>query len=124
MPDPELAIRAASRLTKRGGELHVAVPNGASAGLAYEQAEWFHLSWPIHFWFYDIEDLMQSLARHGFEIREVSYRMTWSPHVERWRRRSTVVGARAACWDFARLAARVCADPSRRDVLRITAVRG
>jgi SAM-dependent methyltransferase len=121
LPDPDVAIAAVSRFVRAGGELHIAVPNGVAAGLEIERDDWFHLSWPLHFWFYSLQDLAELLARHGFEVTDVSYRMTWSPHLRRLREQLAARCGRPAFVDLLRVVRAVLSDASRRDVLRVVA---
>ena len=81
LPDPEDTIAEVARLTRPGGEIHIALPNGGSAGLAHEANFWGALSYPLHFWFFDFASLTQLLARHGFVVTYTASNTIWINHV-------------------------------------------
>ena len=64
-PNAELAELA--RVLKPGGELHLAVPNGQAVCLSIDGLDWHQLSHPFHFWYFDVDNLVELLRRHGFE---------------------------------------------------------
>ena len=66
--DPNVELAELARLLRPGGELHLAVPNGASGALALRGADWSHLSFPLHFWLFDPDTLVRLLLRHGFQV--------------------------------------------------------
>lgn len=67
VPDPNAELAELHRLLAPGGQLHIAVPNGSATRLVTDGVEWMHLSHPFHFWFFDPENLVALVRRHGFE---------------------------------------------------------
>lgn len=82
LPDPDGALAETARVVAPGGEVHIALPNGDAAGLAYERERWGSLFCPGHFWFFDARTLQQLLERHGFTVTSVGTRTIWIDH---WR---------------------------------------
>jgi SAM-dependent methyltransferase len=123
VPDFNATLRAVARLMRLGGELHIAVPNAASCGLAIEGADWLHISWPVHLWFFNAHDLSSILAGHGIEVEEITHRMTWPDHLRLWGVERVRCGWSVATWNLARVAIRGLLRPAERDILRIIAVR-
>lgn len=70
IPDPAGVIAEIARITRPGGELHIAVPNGNAAGLRHEREHWGALSFPQHFWYFDSRSLTRLLHAHSFSVRE------------------------------------------------------
>jgi SAM-dependent methyltransferase len=106
-----------------GGEVHIAVPNGQAIALEVEQEAWLGTSFPLHRWFFKLEDLDDLLRRAGFEIYEASYGMNWKSHFRAWRALRDDYGAISATAHLIRLVAVVARDKSRRDVLRVSATK-
>lgn len=77
LPHPVGTLKLAARLLRRGGTVHIAVPNGASAGLVLEKDSWEHLSFPLHFWFFNVETLLQSLKSAGFSQFKFHTKNLW-----------------------------------------------
>jgi SAM-dependent methyltransferase len=123
LPDPRAALTEIARVSRPGAELHIAVPNGESVGLERQGAGWGHLSYPLHFWYFDPDNLLGLLRDTGFNPQAVSYRMTWGFHRLTWRRAAEVRGWGPVARDAGVTAAQVVRSPSRRDVLRVTARR-
>jgi SAM-dependent methyltransferase len=102
-----------------GGRIHIAVPNGDSAGLRRLRQQWGHLSVPGHLWFFDAASLDRLLEETGFRVVEHRSKVTWVFHrtllVEAVRTRDWLLGARVVVALGAMVRAR------RRDVLRIVA---
>jgi ubiquinone/menaquinone biosynthesis C-methylase UbiE len=67
VPQPRVELAELSRLVKKGGRLHIAVPNGHAVRMDQDQLEWAHLSHPLHFWYFDGENLARLLHEYGFE---------------------------------------------------------
>jgi 2-polyprenyl-3-methyl-5-hydroxy-6-metoxy-1,4-benzoquinol methylase len=63
---PSAMLELASRLLRPGGEIHITVPNGASAGLEIEKAAWAALCFPVHFWFFDVTTITRAIKSTGF----------------------------------------------------------
>jgi ubiquinone/menaquinone biosynthesis C-methylase UbiE len=121
VPDPAADLGELARIVRPGGRLHIAVPNGASAGLRVEGRDWAHLSHPLHVWFFDSRSLSTLVERAGFRLSRTPYTTSRWHHVSNWAKHmtSSPLGASAR---FARLAA---AAPRRSsgDVLRLVAER-
>lgn len=121
VPDPAADLGELARIVRPGGRLHIAVPNGASAGLRVEGRDWAHLSHPLHVWFFDSRSLSTLVERAGFRLSRTPYTTSRWHHVSNWatRMKSSPLEASAR---FARLAA---AAPRRSsgDVLRLVAER-
>jgi SAM-dependent methyltransferase len=120
---PADVLRQLSTLVKPGGAVRIAVPNGEAAGLRTEGVHWGHLSYPLHFWYFDASSLGRLLRDSGFEPVATRYGMTWGFHIPLWRRKLTKVGALPVIRKVATFIAEVVAHPARRDILRMVAVR-
>jgi 2-polyprenyl-3-methyl-5-hydroxy-6-metoxy-1,4-benzoquinol methylase len=66
MPHPLLTLRDVARILRPKGTIHITVPNGASERLTIQKDSWAGLCFPVHFWFFDAETLLQALHRTGF----------------------------------------------------------
>ena len=121
LPDPVTTLRTIHELLRPGAELHVAVPNGNAAGLAVQGRTWMHLSYPLHFWFFDRTTLIQLLERCGFKPSGAYSTSRWH-QLGTWmaalRRGDIIQPTRDACAVAIR-----SLSPSSGDVLRVTAVR-
>ena len=84
-PDPEAAIREVARILKPDGQVHIAVPNGGSAGLRVQTDAWGCLDNPKHFWYFDLASLSALLARHGLGAVRTSSKTIWANHRNLWR---------------------------------------
>jgi SAM-dependent methyltransferase len=122
VPDPSTDLRELARILKPGGQLHIAVPNGGSAGLEVEGLDWAHLSHPLHVWFFDAVTLGALVERHGFRIVARPYATSRWHHWSKWAAQLTTspVAATARAWRLA-LASLALAQPG--DVLRLVAER-
>jgi SAM-dependent methyltransferase len=123
LPDPRAALIEIARVSRPGAELHIAVPNGDAAGLERQGAAWGHISYPLHFWYFDADSLLRLVRETGFKTETVTYRMTWGFHRLTWRRARELQGWSPVVRDVAETVARVVWRPSRKDVLRLTARR-
>jgi SAM-dependent methyltransferase len=123
LPDPSAVLKEIARVSRPGAELQIAVPNGDSAGLEVQTLKWGHLSYPLHFWYFDARNLQALLLEAGFEPEVVSYRMTWGFQWLTWRQEAARRGWRSVAGQIATLVTEVVRRPSRRDVLRVTARR-
>lgn len=120
--DPAGDLAHCFRRLRPGGLLHLAVPNGASAGLAVDGAGWIHLSLPLHFWFFDTDSLGAMVSRTGFEIIDVATTSRWH-NLGVWKQQvlaGQVIGATAR---LGRLAAFALSHRDAGDVLRMVAQR-
>lgn len=123
VPDPVGVLKEVHRVLAPDGELFIAVPNGASAGLRRQGRRFGHLSFPLHFWFYDKVTIGELLTRSGFRLTRVRYRMTWGSHRVALRELRLTAGVCPAAWEALSLIAEVLARPSRCDVLKVEAKR-
>ena len=123
LPRPVAALEEAARVSKPHAEIHIAVPNGDAAGLKVEGPDWGHVSFPLHFWYFDARSLVSLLTGAGLQIQTVSYRMTWGFHLPLWRRKAAEEGALAALTAALDMLRRVVTSPNRKDVLRVVAVK-
>ena len=123
LPHPREVLRETARVSRPDAELHIAVPNGRAAGIDLEGVSWGHLSYPLHFWYFDRDNLVRLITESGFEIVDVSYRMTWGFHRPLWRRALAQRGFSAAATQASALLKEVLRRPERRDVLRVVARR-
>jgi SAM-dependent methyltransferase len=83
LPSPLSVLRQAAGLVRRGGTIHLAIPNGGSVGLEVEAEEWGDLSFPIHFWFFDSETLSRSLELAGFRRVRLHSNNMWRGRLSR-----------------------------------------
>jgi SAM-dependent methyltransferase len=123
LPHPTEALREVARVSCPGAELHIAVPNGRAAGLDLEGVSWGHLSYPLHFWYFDGDTLGRLVTDSGFDVTQVSYRMTWGFHWAVWRQVAKHDGLRAAGAYVQALMSEVIRHRERGDVLRLMARR-
>jgi SAM-dependent methyltransferase len=66
-PSPQLILKRAAELLKPHGELHLAVPNIASAPFHFLRQHWEGISLPIHFWFFEPDTITKLLEKTGFQ---------------------------------------------------------
>lgn len=123
IPDPKRVLREVHRLVEPGGEIHLAVPNGAAAGLHLQQSRFGHLAVPLHFWFYDEATLGRLLMEAGFGVTSVQYRMTWGTHAVSWRALRAHAGLRPALKEALAIALAVTVRRQRGDILKMQAHR-
>lgn len=129
LPHPDATIAEIARLTRPGGEVHISLPNGGSAGLASEAEFWGALSFPLHFWFFDLASLTQLLARHGFVVTQTGSKTIWINHWRLLRHLATADDPRLSRVGRLRAIARVLralaatARDGRGDTLRVVARR-
>jgi SAM-dependent methyltransferase len=123
MEDPAAVLAAAARAVRAGGRLLIAVPNGDAEGLCRQRGGWGSLSFPLHFWFFDLESLRTMLMAAGFEISSVRYRTLWRDHLRYWR---AEIASEQGIKAFARaLGSTVTVVLRRRsgDIIRVEATR-
>ena len=77
MPNPEATLGEVARILRPGGQLHLAVPNGAGAGFARQRTGWEHCSFPLHLWFFDPGSLKRLLCVAGFTDVRIRTKNTW-----------------------------------------------
>ena len=118
--DPLGDLKACVRLLRPGGILHVAVPNGASAGLKVDAERWIHLSVPLHFWFFDPESLTAMMSRAGLEIVKTATTSRWH-HLGVSRHQAMNGQPLRAASRLARIASIAFKSPDSGDVLRVIA---
>jgi len=122
VPDPREQLAELARLLRPGGVLHIAVPNGKSAGLRLEGRAWLHLSHPLHLWFFDSLTLKRLAGECGF-VPRLTYTTSRHHQLGKVRERARLRGWPAALRETARLLAAHAGDPDSGDVLRLQAVR-
>ena len=81
---PTETLKLAARLLRRGGTIHITVPNGASAGLVLEKDAWEALRFPVHFWFFDMKTLSGSLKLAGFTQLKFYTKNMWRDRWASW----------------------------------------
>jgi SAM-dependent methyltransferase len=123
VPDPRALITEIARIVRPGGTLHVAVPNGAAAGLYAEREAWGCLVNPEHFWYFDLASLERVLESAGFVTDHVRYRTVWRNHVRLWREEAASSGAAAASLRVTRFIRARVARHGSADILRLVARR-
>lgn len=77
LPSPTLTLQQAFRILRQGGSIHITVPNGASTGLSLEKDKWAAICFPVHFWFFDVITLSQTLKFVGFHNIKMHSRNIW-----------------------------------------------
>lgn len=122
VPRPDEVLPRLAAALRLGGEMRIAVPNGAAAALYRQKDQWFHLSYPLHFWFFDAPTLSSLLDSSGMDVVEIGYGMTWRTHFRQWYQ-GIRGGQRSVVAEAIGLIAEVLRNPARRDVLRVTAQR-
>jgi SAM-dependent methyltransferase len=123
VPDPAAEIREFARILRPGGRLHIAVPNGHALGLELDGTNWMHLSFPLHFWFFDAATLTQLLEQNGFTLARPPATVDRLHYVGRWLHDLRAEGALDATRAFARHLRRSLGTKGRGDVLRAVAIR-
>lgn len=123
VPDPNVELAELRRLLKPGGELHIAVPNGHAVRLAQDGLAFAHLSFPLHFWFFDPESLACLLARHGFVPLKGPWTTTRHHALNAWLSGCRREGVLAATRRFWRFFAASLGRSDGGDVLRVVAQR-
>ena len=120
VPDPNVELAELARLLKPGGTLHIAVPNGHAVRLDSDGVNFAHLSFPLHYWFFDAESLAKLLRKHGFQIAKGPWTTTRHHAFKAWLSglRTGPVAATRQFWRFLATTAR---RPDGGDVLRIIA---
>ena len=63
---PLAILQKASDLLRKGGELHIAVPNISSGGFHILRQNWEHISLPIHFWFFEPHTVLKFIKKIDF----------------------------------------------------------
>lgn len=117
---PRETLKLIRNAMAASGRVHIAVPNGASAGLRLQRADWGHLSFPGHLWFFDFEAVTRLLEDNGFRVIQRRYKVTWSFHRSALRD-ALKARSRQDCVAVARTLAIMLIAPDRRDVLRVVA---
>lgn len=92
VPDPRALLRELARIVRPGGTLHLALPNGAAAGLQHQRDSWGCLFAPEHFWYFDAATLGVLLQDLGFAPTRVSHHTIWANHRRLWQTRLPEVG--------------------------------
>lgn len=123
LADPNCELAELARLLKPGGMLHIAVPNGQAVRFQVQGPSFMHLSFPLHFWFFDPANLESILRKHGFSLAGPMRTTTRHHALAHWLEQC-VSGLRWKAtqefWTFLRLS---LVQPHGGDVLRVQAVR-
>lgn len=73
LPSPQLALRGAFRLMRRGGELLVVVPNFGCIERKLFGRNWHWLDVPVHFYHFTRATLTRIISEAGFSIETVGF---------------------------------------------------
>ncbi len=122
VPDPNVELAELSRILRPGGLLHIAVPNGRAVRLKLDGVRFAHLSFPLHYWFFDSNTLSQLLRTHGFELERPPRTTTRHHALKHWLgslKRSPIESTR----EFLRFLRATGRVSDGGDVLRIVARR-
>jgi SAM-dependent methyltransferase len=120
---PDEVVRQLARLVKPGGTLHIAVPNGESAGLATERAGWGALFCPGHLWYFDRASLSRLLIAEGFEPATWRYKTIWRDHWALWRSDLHKGRVLASTWRLVCFLLALTRSRAGGDTLRLVAYR-
>ena len=123
VPDPNAELRELHRILAPGGLLHIAVPNGAAVRLVTDGTEWIQLSHPFHFWFFDPDNLVAMIRRHGFEPVAPPQTTTRHHAFGLWRTELRTLGFLFATRRFLRFLRGSLYNPQGGDVLRLVCRR-
>ncbi len=122
VPDPNEELSELARILRPGGTLHIAVPNGAATRLRLFGLRFAHLSFPLHFWFYDPVTLRRLVEKHGFEPAWPAVTTTRHHAASEWISRLKN-SPMSATRDFLRFLVGSVGSPDGGDVLRMVARR-
>jgi SAM-dependent methyltransferase len=122
VPDPNVELAELRRVLRPGAQLQIAVPNGAAVRLAMDGPDWWHLSHPLHFWYFDPENLANLVRKHGFEPTRVS--SVLRPNVlAAWKFDRKKHGLGGATRRLTEVSGATLKSGLRGDSLRLTAIR-
>jgi 2-polyprenyl-3-methyl-5-hydroxy-6-metoxy-1,4-benzoquinol methylase len=71
MPDPSSSIKEIYRVLKPNGILLIGVPNFGCFDRKLFKKDWIPLEVPRHLYHFELKSLIELLAHHGFEIKEI-----------------------------------------------------
>jgi SAM-dependent methyltransferase len=123
VPAPDHLVEELGRVVRRGGTVHIAVPNGDAAGLSAEREAWGFLSFPLHFWYFDRDSLETLLSNAGFDVVEARSRTIWANHWRLWRAETGSSGLAAASRRIGRFMKASAGSRGGGDILRVVAER-
>lgn len=121
--DPNVELRELHRLIVPGGFLHIAVPNGSATRLMTDGLTWDHLSHPSHFWYFDPDNLVELVRRHGFELAAPIVTTTRHHAIGRWRAEIRTLGFLNSTRSLLRYFRAALYNPDGGDILRLVCRR-
>lgn len=73
VPNPRPVLEGMRRILKPGGTLIIGVPHFRSLGSFLYGRRWAGLSFPLHYFHYDVASLSSLLTEYGFTVERTSY---------------------------------------------------